>query len=419
MTFASSVSNIGSSAAVNFPNMFQISSVSDFSTTYDLVNANPATVSSLAVGASTNVSGAYTFAAAGTYYVRECVNTNALWGGSITESDTSNNCGSGQQIVISSSSVIETLAVSCVGSPGNPYINQPVTWSSSVTSGTGPYTYSWSGNESLSGTTASITKSYAVAGIKSARVFVTDSTSQVGSAICTTGAKQANGPPAADTGGVGVSVGACTATITANPSALTSGSNTSLTWSVSGGSLCASSCSGVLNGITYFETGGAISRANVPASYLPTPPSTSYALTCQAGTYGPPPTAYATVAVAVDAPTVTVSTPAPPGATETGQTSSTAAGNATGNVAIVVDPTVSNNVTIAWQPPEDTAIQSCSITKNGAAWAPGSNLLPSGSITTTATTRTTYVVDCQTVGATPRHAMRTILVNVSLNYQEF
>ena len=306
----------------------------------------------------------------------------------------------------------DALSVSCVGSPGNPYIGQPVTWSSSVSNGSGPYTYSWSGDESLSGTTSSITKSYTSTGIKNARVNITDSHGGTGSASCTTGANQPNGPASADTDGFGVSVGACKATLTANPDQVEQDNNTALTWSVTGGSACASSCSGGLG----FDTGGAISGTNISAAVVPAPPSTSYSLTCVAGTYGPPAPANATVRVTVPAPVVTVN-----GQTDAGVTTSTGGvgGSSVTGSSVLVDPAIQDNVSIEWQPPTSnfcSTISSCKITKNGEAWQTSVSC-SGGSVVDHATTQTTYIIDC--VKSNGVHITKSILVNVLLNYQEF
>lgn len=300
------------------------------------------------------------------------------------------------------------ISVSCIGSPGNPYINQQVTWSSSISGGVSPYTYSWGGDETLGGSTSSITKSYASAGIKQATVTITDAALSQASATCTTGAAQPNGPAVASTGGTGVSVGSCVASLSANPTSVVQGNNTALTWSVSGGSICATSCSGGLG----FNTGGAISGTNVSASVLPTPPSTSYSLTCTAGTYGPPPPANTTVNVTIPTPVITVNN-------QTGPVVLTDGGTGGGG-SVLVDPTVPDNVTIMWEPPVDAppsgpnAIVSCVVTKNGVVWQTG---LSSPGTTDTVTTKTTYTVDCETTVG--KHTTKSILVNVLLNYQEF
>ncbi len=318
--------------------------------------------------------------------------------------------------------VPEAPHVTCVGSPGNPYIGQPVTWSSTVTGGVGSYSYSWSGGpsetgnpNSLSGTASSIIKSYTSAGIKTATVEVTDTVSLLtSSATCDTGTFQPNGPPSVNTGGKGVSVGACTATLTANPDQVSVGDMTYLTWSVTGGSVCASSCVGGSADCTIdtcgFATGGAISGSNVPANKLPVNNPTPYALTCTAGTYGPPPQANASVKV----------TPPQPKVFLCGETCTSGGGggsSVTGG-SVLVDLAKPDNVTITWEPPPSrTCAQfpSCSITKNGVAWR--SNLACSGTVTDTATAQTTYGVDCKTPSNV--HAVRSILVNVLLNYKEF
>ena len=69
------------------------------------------------------------------------------------------------------------MSVSCSASPDPAKIGELVTWTASVSGGTPPYTYSWSGSESLSGDTASVTKTYSTLGTKTATVTVTDSDS--------------------------------------------------------------------------------------------------------------------------------------------------------------------------------------------------------------------------------------------------
>lgn len=64
------------------------------------------------------------------------------------------------------------LSISCAGFPVSVGIGQTVTWTASATGGTPPYTYSWSGTESLSGSVISVTKTYASLGVKTASVTV-------------------------------------------------------------------------------------------------------------------------------------------------------------------------------------------------------------------------------------------------------
>lgn len=60
-------------------------------------------------------------------------------------------------------------SITCAGSPRNPKINDTVTWTANATPA-GDYTYSWSGDDSLSGSTQTITKKYQTAGVKNATV---------------------------------------------------------------------------------------------------------------------------------------------------------------------------------------------------------------------------------------------------------
>jgi len=176
----------------------------------------------------------------------------------------------------------------------------------------------------------------------------------------------------------------CTASLTATPDTIEQGENISLSWSVSGGSACASSCAG-----SGFDTGGAIS-GTAPASVLPTPPSTSYALTCSDGLYGSPPPANATVTVIVPEVTLTVNDQSD---------------------AVRVNPATQNNVKVAWS---STNATSCSVTKNGAAWRTG---LSSAGVNDTVTAQTIYGVDC--VNSYGTHATDSVIVNILPGFSEF
>ena len=280
---------------------------------------------------------------------------------------------------------IPPLSVSCAGAPGNPYIGQPVTWNSSVVGGSGSYIYVWSGTEDLWNTNPTAQKAYATAGPKQASLSVTDSKSgETASATCTN----------SETGGASINVQACTASLTASPSTIEQGETTSLSWTVSGGFLCASSCSGG----TGFDTGGAISGIASPSS-LPTPPTTSYTLSCVAGTYGPPPSANATVTVIAPDVTFTVN--------------NQGAGGPGGGTPPRVDPAVPNNVSLSWSPANPSAV-ACTITKNGLPWKSGLN---GSGVTDSVTVQTTYTIDCR--NKLGFHVTKSIVVNVLVNYNEF
>lgn len=78
------------------------------------------------------------------------------------------------------------LDVACYPDPSSASVNQPVTWSAEVTGGNGQYTYSWTGTDGLSGSTASTIKYYGSAGQKSAIVTVTSTDGKSATRACST-----------------------------------------------------------------------------------------------------------------------------------------------------------------------------------------------------------------------------------------
>ena len=76
-----------------------------------------------------------------------------------------------------------TIVVSCSVTPTRAQINQPVTWSATVSSGVPPYTYSWTGlgiPSNPAPSTASYTHRYTTIGDKTASLTVTDSANNRG-----------------------------------------------------------------------------------------------------------------------------------------------------------------------------------------------------------------------------------------------
>ncbi|MES2014602.1 MAG: CARDB domain-containing protein [Patescibacteria group bacterium] len=67
--------------------------------------------------------------------------------------------------------------VSCSVSPTSVYTGNPVTWTAVPSGGTGTYTYSWSGTDSLSGSGPTVSKTYTTSGIKTASVTITSGVS--------------------------------------------------------------------------------------------------------------------------------------------------------------------------------------------------------------------------------------------------
>jgi len=80
----------------------------------------------------------------------------------------------------------------CSGVPATTQTGQPVAWSVTVGGGTPPFTYIWSGTDGLSGTAASIAKTYVTVGVKNAHVDVTDSAAQTAMADCSVTAVRNN-----------------------------------------------------------------------------------------------------------------------------------------------------------------------------------------------------------------------------------
>jgi hypothetical protein len=76
------------------------------------------------------------------------------------------------------------LNIGCYADPSSASLNQPVTWSVEVTGGVGPYTYSWSGSDGLSGSSDSAIKYYNTYGEKNAVVSVTSADGKTGTRAC-------------------------------------------------------------------------------------------------------------------------------------------------------------------------------------------------------------------------------------------
>ena len=128
---------------------------------------NTIAVSGLAANTSrTDTSSSISFATPGDVTVRHCTDSGAA----ITETNETNNCSERLYTVSSPNDVI----ASCAASPNPALVNASVTWSTSASGGTAPYSYQWTGSDSLSGSGSSVNKSYNSAGTKTAQVRVTD-----------------------------------------------------------------------------------------------------------------------------------------------------------------------------------------------------------------------------------------------------
>lgn len=76
------------------------------------------------------------------------------------------------------------LDIGCFADPDSARVNQPVNWTAEVSGGYGPYRYSWSGTDGLTGSSNSIVKYYSTAGAKSAVVTITSSDGRTGTRAC-------------------------------------------------------------------------------------------------------------------------------------------------------------------------------------------------------------------------------------------
>lgn len=76
------------------------------------------------------------------------------------------------------------LDIGCYSDPSSITPNQPVTWTAEVTGGVGPYSYSWTGSDNLTGSQSSVIKYYSTAGTKNAIVTVTSANGKTGVKAC-------------------------------------------------------------------------------------------------------------------------------------------------------------------------------------------------------------------------------------------
>ncbi len=146
-------------------------------------SANPSSVN---VGDSVSWSatasggnGSYTYSWSGTdglsgssSYLSKTYSTAGTKAGTITvtsgKKTVSKNCS-----VVVNQVINNDLTVSCSASPSNVDLNENVIWRANPAGGTGSYTYSWSGTNSLSGNSQNISKSYNTQGTKTGTVTVT------------------------------------------------------------------------------------------------------------------------------------------------------------------------------------------------------------------------------------------------------
>ncbi len=139
-----------------------------------------------------------------------------------------------------------SLTGSCSASSSSVNTGENVIWSASATGGTSVYTYVWTGDDGLSSTNSSITKTYSTIGTKNASVTITSGSQSI-SKNCSISITTPPPPPSNPT--------PLTASCSASPGVAEIGQNVSWTSSVSGG-----------NGTYVYEWNGTDSLSSTDAN---------------------------------------------------------------------------------------------------------------------------------------------------------
>ncbi len=286
-------------------------------------------------------------------------------------------------------SVTGTSVNSCVGTPvppltaacsvsptSNVATNQSVTWSSTPTGGTAPYTYTWGG--SVVGSTQNVTMSYPSTGSYTGQVTVKSSDGQTVTANCSPGGA---GNP--------LVVTSCAPTFSPSATTVVQGQTVTFTWASPAS--CNLSCSGA-----GFTATGGTGNGTSPA-VTPTAPSSTYSLMCSGQ-----PNQNATVNVTV--PSVTL----------------------TATPVRVTAPTAPNTVSLTWTSSLLTdPSNKCTVTGNGNGGSWGVNepsTSPSPLVDPTPIkTQTTYTITCTTGTASSKGktVSSTATVNVVPQFSNF
>jgi len=88
------------------------------------------------------------------------------------------------QYQVVSQNTANGLNISCSVDSSTATVNQPVSWTATVTGGAAPYAYSWSGSDGISGSQSSIIKYYGSSGYKVATVSVTSADGMTNTHTC-------------------------------------------------------------------------------------------------------------------------------------------------------------------------------------------------------------------------------------------
>lgn len=177
VTFSSAISNTGrASTGTSFSGVIQVATAANGGGT--ITDLPAVTTPALAIGANATIETTYTFPRKGVYSVRTCADkTSSTDSGVVPEWEERNNCSSWQRI---------DVEAACAVSPTSGPIGTTFTWSVRGLSDDddGPFIYSWSGAEDLSGTGSSVEKTYSSAGSKSGSLSITSGSSVVKKLLC-------------------------------------------------------------------------------------------------------------------------------------------------------------------------------------------------------------------------------------------
>lgn len=210
------ISNIGNaSTGSGFQNVFQFDNDSNHSS--GVTNAAGSVSGVLAAAGSANTTNTHTFNSEGTWYVRVCADNNTSMTGLITETNEGNNCGPWTSISVSEDTA--GAAVSCTVDKTNVAVGEQVTYTANPSGGAGaPYVWTDTpdaGTNLGSGTV--VNRTYTAEGTYAMQVSATGASSAGFCPNVTVGTATCPGTPSA--------------TISATPDRVRSGSNVTITWS--------------------------------------------------------------------------------------------------------------------------------------------------------------------------------------------
>ena len=166
-TFTSRISNIGDEGAGYTYTRFQRASTSSGGS---VVNISAPGTSAINAGAYRDVSTAYTFPSAGTWYMRACADVTLL----ADEINEDNNCGAWRAISVSA----PAPTVSCSVSPSNVNPGESVTYTATPANGaTSPYSWTGSDGSTGYGTAATASRTFTSQGSYGMQVSASGATS--------------------------------------------------------------------------------------------------------------------------------------------------------------------------------------------------------------------------------------------------